>query len=133
MRKPTNQPTNQPTNRTTEQQTNQQTNRQGKNNMSPTTICFQSIFKLVQDIIATNLLCYSHIQINSPPPGWHVSQATGTILELVQDRIGAILLNKLHDNWTLNVASRVLTRKNAQPPGGHVYFKEPEPFSNSSR
>ncbi|KAH3746637.1 hypothetical protein DPMN_181047 [Dreissena polymorpha] len=33
------------------------------------------------------------------------------------------LLTIFHEDWTINVASRVLTRKNAPPPGGHV-FKE---------
>ncbi|KAH3859720.1 hypothetical protein DPMN_102543 [Dreissena polymorpha] len=31
------------------------------------------------------------------------------------------LLTKFHDDRTINVASRVLTRKNAPPPGGHVF------------
>ncbi|KAH3771634.1 hypothetical protein DPMN_172960 [Dreissena polymorpha] len=31
------------------------------------------------------------------------------------------LLTKFHEDWTINVASRVLTRKNAPPPGGHVF------------
>ncbi|KAH3818675.1 hypothetical protein DPMN_120397 [Dreissena polymorpha] len=26
-----------------------------------------------------------------------------------------------HEDWKINVASRVLTRKNAPPPGGHVF------------
>ncbi|KAH3846433.1 hypothetical protein DPMN_088734 [Dreissena polymorpha] len=53
---------------------------------------------------------------NAPPPGDHVFQATGTIFELVQDIIGTNLLTKFHDDWTINMASRVLTKKNATPP-----------------
>ncbi|KAH3868427.1 hypothetical protein DPMN_031574 [Dreissena polymorpha] len=64
---------------------------------------------------------------NAPPPSGHVFQPTGTLLELFQDIIRTNLLNKLHEDWTINVASRVLTRfyfilgKNVSPPGGHVF------------
>ncbi|KAH3876301.1 hypothetical protein DPMN_000140 [Dreissena polymorpha] len=51
---------------------------------------------------------------NAPPPGGHVFQATATIFELVRDIIGTNLnLTKFHDDRTINVAPRVLTRKNA--------------------
>ncbi|KAH3698674.1 hypothetical protein DPMN_086220 [Dreissena polymorpha] len=53
---------------------------------------------------------------NDPPPGAHVFQPFGTIFKLVQDIIETNLLTKFHDNRTINVASRVLTRKNATPP-----------------
>ncbi|KAH3861045.1 hypothetical protein DPMN_023972 [Dreissena polymorpha] len=46
---------------------------------------------------------------NAPPLGSHVFQANTN------------LLTKFHEDWTINVASRVLTRKNAPPPGGHVF------------
>ncbi|KAH3845952.1 hypothetical protein DPMN_088247 [Dreissena polymorpha] len=99
-----------------------------------------TIFELVQDIIGTNLLTKFHEdptlnvastvltrQIfmthnerqtiykrkNAPPPGNH--------FQLVQDIIETNLLNKFHNNRTINVASIVLTRKNAPPPGGHVF------------
>ncbi|KAH3734006.1 hypothetical protein DPMN_040445 [Dreissena polymorpha] len=52
---------------------------------------------------------------NVPTPGDHVFQATGTIFE-VQDIIGTNLLTKFHDDRTINMASTVLTRKNATPP-----------------
>ncbi|KAH3814008.1 hypothetical protein DPMN_142484 [Dreissena polymorpha] len=51
-----------------------------------------------------------------PPPGDHVFQATGTIFKHVYDIIGSHLLTKFHDDRTLNVASRVLTKKNSPPP-----------------
>ncbi|KAH3771917.1 hypothetical protein DPMN_173246 [Dreissena polymorpha] len=35
--------------------------------------------------------------------------------------IGTNLLTKFHEDRKINVASRVLTRKNATPPGGHVF------------
>ncbi|KAH3820630.1 hypothetical protein DPMN_122376 [Dreissena polymorpha] len=86
---------------------------------------------------------------NAPPLGGHVFQATGTIFELVQDIIGTNLLAKVHDHrpinvaskvlkrfyysyrmknappplrpyWTINLASKVITRKNARPLGSHV-------------
>ncbi|KAH3852981.1 hypothetical protein DPMN_095503 [Dreissena polymorpha] len=31
------------------------------------------------------------------------------------------LLTKFHEDWPINVAPRVLTRKTAPPPGGHVF------------
>ncbi|KAH3849610.1 hypothetical protein DPMN_092013 [Dreissena polymorpha] len=68
------------------------------------------------DIIGTNLVNKK----NTPPAGGHVFQPTGSI-ELVQDIIGTNLLTTFHDDWTINVASRVHITKNAPPPGGHVF------------
>ncbi|KAH3775574.1 hypothetical protein DPMN_176979 [Dreissena polymorpha] len=96
------------------------------------------IFKLVQDI-GMNLLTKFHEDRtinaasrvkNAPPLNSHVFQAnekrlapwwpsTKTILELIQDIIGTNLLTKFHEGWKINVASRVLTGKNALPPGSH--------------
>ncbi|KAH3878046.1 hypothetical protein DPMN_001926 [Dreissena polymorpha] len=59
----------------------------------------RTIFIHIQDIMK-----------NAPPT------ATGTIFELVQYIIGKNLLTKFHDDRTINMASRVLTRKNATPP-----------------
>ncbi|KAH3876036.1 hypothetical protein DPMN_039316 [Dreissena polymorpha] len=53
---------------------------------------------------------------NAPPTGDHVFQATGTIFELVQNIIGTKLLTNFYDDRTINMASRVLTMKNATPP-----------------
>ncbi|KAH3729246.1 hypothetical protein DPMN_055213 [Dreissena polymorpha] len=110
----------------------------------------KTIFKLIQDIIGTNLLTKFHddqkINVTSrvltrkiaPPPWWpyigmnfltkknvpplggHVFQENVTVFELIQDIIKTNLLTIFHQDWTINVASRVL-RKNAPPPGGHVY------------
>ncbi|KAH3788820.1 hypothetical protein DPMN_166982 [Dreissena polymorpha] len=52
---------------------------------------------------------------NALPTGGHVFHATGTIFELVQNIIGTNLLTKIHDDRTINTASRVLTRNNATP------------------
>ncbi|KAH3890110.1 hypothetical protein DPMN_014181 [Dreissena polymorpha] len=49
--------------------------------------------------------------------GGHVFQPTGTILESIQYIIGTNLLTKIHEDQTINVASR----KNVPPPGGHVF------------
>ncbi|KAH3717210.1 hypothetical protein DPMN_059991 [Dreissena polymorpha] len=57
---------------------------------------------------------------NCPPHGGHVFHSTGTIFKLVQDIIGIHVLTKFHEDWTKNVTSRVLTRKTATPPGGHL-------------
>ncbi|KAH3730074.1 hypothetical protein DPMN_056053 [Dreissena polymorpha] len=93
-----------------------------------------AIFELIQDIIGMNLLTkfhedrtvdvasrvltsfyYSHIWKNAPPLGSHFFQANIIIFELIQDIIETNLLTKFHEDWTINVASRVLTRKNAPP------------------
>ncbi|KAH3694648.1 hypothetical protein DPMN_082088 [Dreissena polymorpha] len=55
---------------------------------------------------------------NAPPLGSNVFQANATIFEL------------FHQDWTINVASRLLTRENSPPPGGHV-FQTTEAFFNS--
>ncbi|KAH3845820.1 hypothetical protein DPMN_088110 [Dreissena polymorpha] len=54
---------------------------------------------------------YSHIRENVPPLGSHVFQANVTIFELIQDIIEFNLLTKFQEDWTINVASRVLTRQ----------------------
>ncbi|KAH3713482.1 hypothetical protein DPMN_073274 [Dreissena polymorpha] len=78
---------------------------------------------LTGDFIGTNLLTNK----NAPPPGSHVFQPTCIIFELVQD-IRMNLLTKFHKDWTVIVASRVLTRfyyshirKNAPPLGSHFF------------
>ncbi|KAH3710329.1 hypothetical protein DPMN_069806, partial [Dreissena polymorpha] len=53
----------------------------------------------------------NHIRKNAPRPGGHVFQPTGTIFKLIQDIICTNLLTKFHEDWTINVASRVLTRQ----------------------
>ncbi|KAH3821993.1 hypothetical protein DPMN_123762 [Dreissena polymorpha] len=76
---------------------------------------------------------------NAPPLGSHVFQANVTFFELIQDIIETNFLTTCHEDWainvasrekcpapwqlywTINVASRVLTRKIALPPGGHVF------------
>ncbi|KAH3873376.1 hypothetical protein DPMN_036610 [Dreissena polymorpha] len=65
---------------------------------------------------------------NAPPLGSHVFQANENIFKLIQDIIQTNLLTKFHEDWTINVASRELTRfyyshiwKTAPPPGGHVF------------
>ncbi|KAH3790821.1 hypothetical protein DPMN_169029 [Dreissena polymorpha] len=70
-----------------------------------------------------------HEEINSPlpgshwtmnekamPPAGHVFKPTGTIFVLVQDIIGTNLLTKFHEDRTINVASRLLTKKMSRPP-----------------
>ncbi|KAH3844332.1 hypothetical protein DPMN_086590 [Dreissena polymorpha] len=106
-------------------------------------VASKQYIKLIQDIIVTNLLPKFHedrkINVasivltrkkmprplaamkNAPPLGSHVFQANITIFELIQDINEANLLTKVHEDWTMNVACRVLTRKNAPPPGGHVF------------
>ncbi|KAH3711290.1 hypothetical protein DPMN_070794, partial [Dreissena polymorpha] len=45
------------------------------------------------------------------------------IFELIQDIIGTNLLTKFHEDWTINVASRVLTSKEICPAPGSNVFK----------
>ncbi|KAH3892820.1 hypothetical protein DPMN_016950 [Dreissena polymorpha] len=88
-----------------------------KNARPPGGHVFQStgiIFELVQDIIGMNLLTKK----NALPLGSHVFQAKVTIFE---DISKTNLLTKFHEDRKINVASRVLTRKNAPPPGGHFH------------
>ncbi|KAH3821407.1 hypothetical protein DPMN_123171 [Dreissena polymorpha] len=61
----------------------------------------KTIFKLIQDIIGTNLLTKK----NAPPPWWPYI-------------IGMNLLTEFYEDRTINVASRV---KNAPPLGSHVF------------
>ncbi|KAH3890049.1 hypothetical protein DPMN_014117 [Dreissena polymorpha] len=87
------------------------------------------IFEHIQDIIGMNLLTrfhehrkvnvasrvltrfyYSHIMKNAPPLESHFFQANIIIFELIQDIFETNLLTKCHEDWTKNVASRVLTR-----------------------
>ncbi|KAH3790109.1 hypothetical protein DPMN_168304 [Dreissena polymorpha] len=96
-----------------------------------------------------NIIIFDHYSLNKPRPcGGHVFQPTGIIFEVVQDIIGMNLRTefhedrtikgasrvknasplgshffqaKFHDNRIINVASRMLTRKNAPPSGGHVF------------
>ncbi|KAH3889064.1 hypothetical protein DPMN_013112 [Dreissena polymorpha] len=87
------------------------------------------IFKLIQDMIETNLLTKFHedwtINVASrkkcPASGGHVFEATKTIFKLIQDIIRTNLLIKLHDDRKINVTSRVFTRKNAPPRGCHDF------------
>ncbi|KAH3775862.1 hypothetical protein DPMN_177271, partial [Dreissena polymorpha] len=107
-----------------------------KNAPPPGSYVFQPsgiIFELVQDIIRMNLLTKFHedrtINVasrmkNAPPLYNHVFQANETIFELIQDIIETNLNSHIRKNAPLpdrkiNVASRVITRKNAPPPGGH--------------
>ncbi|KAH3830393.1 hypothetical protein DPMN_103636 [Dreissena polymorpha] len=121
-----------------------------------------TVFKLIKDIIGTNLLTKFHEDLtintkfhydlkiivaprvlsrkNAPPlwrPYWTINVASGVrnapalgsyvfqanviIFKVIQDIIGKNLLSKFHKDRPIDVASRVLTRKNAPPHGGHVF------------
>ncbi|KAH3793507.1 hypothetical protein DPMN_147021 [Dreissena polymorpha] len=85
---------------------------------------------LVQDIIGMNLPTEFHedrtIKVasgvtnvasreNAPSLGSHVFQANVTIFELIQDIIETNISTKFHEECTINVASRVLTRQMLTP------------------
>ncbi|KAH3856439.1 hypothetical protein DPMN_099027 [Dreissena polymorpha] len=63
-------------------------------------------------------------QINCRP-------ATGTIFELIQDIININGLTKFHEEWTVTFFTKIIRRKNALPPGGHV-FQPTGTISNST-
>ncbi|KAH3797301.1 hypothetical protein DPMN_150879 [Dreissena polymorpha] len=54
-------------------------------------------------------------------PAGHVFQQTVTIFELSQAFNTINLRTKFHEDWAINVTSRVLTSKAATPPGGHIF------------
>ncbi|KAH3727031.1 hypothetical protein DPMN_052956 [Dreissena polymorpha] len=85
------------------------------------------IFERVQDIFHEDRT----INEKCPTLGSHVFQANVIIFELIQDINKTNLLTKFHEDWTINVPSRVLTRKNAPPPGGH--FHEDRKINVASR
>ncbi|KAH3782398.1 hypothetical protein DPMN_160313 [Dreissena polymorpha] len=134
------------------------------------------LFWGAQDIIRTNVLTkFLRTGDNGQKAitkGHHGEKKTGAIFKLIQDIIRTNGLTKFHEDWTINVTLRVLTRlyynlirenapppddyvfeqagtlffsrvltritslipgghKNASPLGGHVFFCQPEPFSNS--
>ncbi|KAH3840958.1 hypothetical protein DPMN_114416 [Dreissena polymorpha] len=83
-----------------------------------------TIFKLVQEIMGTNLLTKFHdertINVLLKPckekctaPGGHVFQPT--IFELAQGFITTNLLTNFYEDRTINVASSVLTRQMLTP------------------
>ncbi|KAH3723713.1 hypothetical protein DPMN_049507 [Dreissena polymorpha] len=101
-------------------------------------------FELFRDINKTNVLANFHddwakivtsrvfTRKTAPPTGGHVFQRTGTTFELNQhiirtniltnfeldrDFIGTKLLNKFHEDRTINVASRVFTNKCGRTDG----------------
>ncbi|KAH3813632.1 hypothetical protein DPMN_142097 [Dreissena polymorpha] len=80
------------------------------------------IFELFQDIIGMHLLAKK----NTPPLGIHVFQANipGIFFKIIQDIVETNFLTKFHEDWTINAASRVLTRQYKEKcyaPGGHVF------------
>ncbi|KAH3875941.1 hypothetical protein DPMN_039220 [Dreissena polymorpha] len=75
-----------------------------------------TIFKLIQDIIETNLLTKFR-------EDWTINVASWVLTR-------TNLLTKFREDRKINVASRVLTRKNA-PPQAAIFFNQPASFLNS--
>ncbi|KAH3846477.1 hypothetical protein DPMN_088778 [Dreissena polymorpha] len=76
---------------------------EGATSLTPPSIAFSSIQ-------------FSTGKKNTPPPGGHVFQPTQTIVKLVHDINRMNLMRKFQEDRTINVAFRVLTRKNVPPP-----------------
>ncbi|KAH3738624.1 hypothetical protein DPMN_045263 [Dreissena polymorpha] len=94
---------------------------------------------LPPDIIDTNHLIKFHDDLtinvasrvltrkNAPPPLWPYIIGTNWLPRVLTrknapppDTIGANLLTKFHDDWKINVASIVLTRKNVLTPDNSI-------------
>ncbi|KAH3783859.1 hypothetical protein DPMN_161809 [Dreissena polymorpha] len=73
--------------------------------------------------VASRVLTKFYYSLTKPykPRDSHVFQANVTIFKLIQDIIKTNCLTIFHQDWPINVASRVLTRKNALSPGSHVF------------
>ncbi|KAH3775097.1 hypothetical protein DPMN_176494 [Dreissena polymorpha] len=80
----------------------------------------RTIFILVQDIIGANLLT-NHIMKNASPIEAMFFSRNLNHFRTHQDIITTKVLTKFYDDRTINVTFIVLTRKNAPPPGGHVF------------
>ncbi|KAH3829506.1 hypothetical protein DPMN_131502 [Dreissena polymorpha] len=72
------------------------------------------IFELVKHIIGINLLTKNNsAKLSKDTPIQLLTKfANVTIFELIQDIKETNLLTKFHEDWTINVASRVLTKAN---------------------
>ncbi|KAH3850116.1 hypothetical protein DPMN_092522 [Dreissena polymorpha] len=83
------------------------------------------IFGHIQNIIKTNILTKFHKDWTKnekcPAPGRHIFQPTGRIVQHVKDIIRTNFGSKFHEYQTINVAFRVLTRKNATPTCANVF------------
>ncbi|KAH3742168.1 hypothetical protein DPMN_048904 [Dreissena polymorpha] len=74
-----------------------------------------TIFKLVRDIYKIDGLkgpttFFNRTRKNVPPPGSHVFQPTSIIFELFHDIIWMNLLTKFHEDRTITVASKEMSR-----------------------
>ncbi|KAH3749659.1 hypothetical protein DPMN_184160 [Dreissena polymorpha] len=78
---------------------------------------------LTKNITSRVFTCfhYMHIEKTAPPTGGHVFSPIWTIFELVRDINKTNVLTKFHDDWAKIVTSRVFTRNTAPPPGGHLH------------
>ncbi|KAH3809724.1 hypothetical protein DPMN_138100 [Dreissena polymorpha] len=90
-----------------------------KNAQPPGGSCFQGTgpnLELSSDIIRNKMK-------NALPSGGqnHVFQQTGAIYEIIHDIISTYVLTKFHEDLIINMTSRVLKRKKAPSPGGHVF------------
>ncbi|KAH3885788.1 hypothetical protein DPMN_009786 [Dreissena polymorpha] len=87
---------------------------------APGSHVFQSttiILEFVQDIIGKNLLTKFHEDLKKKCPT-SLLTCFSNIIDQFDDNQK---INDFNDDWMINVASRVLTRKTDLPSGGHVF------------
>ncbi|KAH3887264.1 hypothetical protein DPMN_011280 [Dreissena polymorpha] len=82
-----------------------------------------TIFKLSRDIMRSHVLTKVLTRKTTPPLCGHIFQRTGTICKLNRAIIENNNMTKLHEDWTINVTSRVLTSKTAPPPWRPYSFR----------
>ncbi|KAH3728015.1 hypothetical protein DPMN_053960 [Dreissena polymorpha] len=103
----------------TNQQTNQKTNQQGKNNMSPTTICLQTKCGWTD--------------------GWRTktnpktSPEQSAIFQFIRDINKTNVLTKFHDDLAKKITSRVLKRKTAHTPWRPCFLTDRDHFQTHLR
>ncbi|KAH3716149.1 hypothetical protein DPMN_058868 [Dreissena polymorpha] len=86
----------------------------------------KSIFKLSPVIIRTNVLTKLYALTINLYKDWTINLAfrTGTIFKRIQYIIRTNMLTKFHDDLTINVTSRVFTRKNTPPLAAIIFLND---------
>ncbi|KAH3801513.1 hypothetical protein DPMN_155166 [Dreissena polymorpha] len=93
----------------------------GGNVFQPTVTIFEIFYRSEINVVARVLIRRNaHANITNVPTKFHEDWTT-TYCEKNVPPPGGHSSDYLYDDWTINVAYRVLSRKNTPPPGGHVF------------